>query len=315
MSFTSSSLTVPISPAAHEIARQFALEQADVPTGKRVYLNTLAVWVVQRYLAWLQIDTDVDASQSWQPQFQALFDVADLVLPNLGRLECRPVLPGEEEIGLPLGRVGDRIGYVAIRFNDALQEAELLGFVAATEVDEDAEKLPLHVLQPLDSLLDRLADLEARAETVDHSAATTTLVHLSRWLQHSFETGWQAVEDLFGASTPALAFRRSATRRAKRFSLEQAGTQPASLALVVSLTGDRPDQVCIHLYLCPVEPTVHLPSQLQLRVLNDAGEVFRQITAGAADTFVQYEFTAQVGEHFSVEVISGTAQMIQSFSL
>jgi hypothetical protein len=319
MSFTTSrSLTVPLSRAAHEMALQFAAEQANSQKGKQVYLNTLAVWAVQQYLAWLQIDADLEASQSWHPHLRALFDVADLMLPKVGRLECRPVLPDEEDVDLPVGNKGDRFGYLAVRFQESLQEAELLGFVAATEVNDDAETLPLQMFQPLDSLLDWLAEHPSFTDIAAEDGNDKVLVHLQGWLQRSFEAGWQAVEDLFRASTPGLAFRRSAIRRAKQLDLpnvQRPGTPAIPVALVLTVWCDRPDQFGIHLHLCTLGETTYLPSQLQLRILTDTGDVFRQITAGEADTFVQYEFTAQAGEGFSVGISSGTTQIVQSFLL
>lgn len=153
-------LTIPLSNTAHNLGRQFAAQQATPEKGMRVYLNTLAVWAVHRYLKYLQIETELPLGDSWNPGLQALLDVADLLVPNLGKLECRPVLPNETVVALPPEVTQDRIGYLAIQFSDRLQDAQLLGFAPAVGVNP-LEELRIAELQPLDTLLDILDQLES----------------------------------------------------------------------------------------------------------------------------------------------------------
>jgi hypothetical protein len=309
-------LTIPVSAKAHEVARKFAAEQIDAHKGKRVYLNTLAVWAVHRYLKWLYIESDLKLSNSWNPVLRALFDVADLVLPSLGRLECRPVLPGEKTIALPLQSSPDRIGYVPVQFGKQMNEVELLGFASVADVSEQQEVLTLGTLRSLDTLLERLSDLEAAART----PKTTAPVNLSHWLKRNFEEGWQAVEEFFGERSPGLAFRRAAVQRVKRIELEQDdGAEPfpqeqsIALALVVTISPESDDQFGIHLQVYSTGEPAELPSHLQLKVLTATGEVFREVSAGVADTFLQYEFTAQLAETFQVKLSWQDIHVTESF--
>ncbi|MBW4626521.1 MAG: DUF1822 family protein [Brasilonema octagenarum HA4186-MV1] len=154
--------TQPLSPSvllgrdAHRWAEQFAAEQATPQKGKQVYLNTLAVYAVHTYLRELAIETDLTTSDSWHPGFQAIFNIADLVLPNVGKLECRPVLPGEVAFLLPLEVTQDRIGYVGVEFRQQLDSAQLLGFAPANSYIEPPEKIQLIELQSLNVLTDKL---------------------------------------------------------------------------------------------------------------------------------------------------------------
>lgn len=125
--------TVPLRHEAHRLAKQFATEQVTPQKGKQVYLNTLAVYAVHSWLKLLQIETDLGQGDSWHLGKRAFLDVADLVLPGIGRLECRPILPGETIFSLPLEVTDDRIGYVAVRISESLDEARLLGFVRAID--------------------------------------------------------------------------------------------------------------------------------------------------------------------------------------
>ncbi|MGB7445269.1 MAG: DUF1822 family protein [Coleofasciculaceae cyanobacterium] len=299
-------LNVPLPRVAHNLARQFAAEQATSAKGMRVYLNTLAVWAVHRYLNWLQIEVDLSAGKSWQPAMRALFDVADLVLPNLGKLECRPVLPGETILTLPPEVTQNRIGYLPVQFSDRLEEVQLLGFVSAVALEDSPEQLQLTELQPLEVLLEQLDQLLA------NPSLPKTPVNLSRWLQNIFETGWQTVEEVFASPIPALAFRRSSLRRAKLIELVT-NQASYSLALLVTLKSQEDNQLGILLQIYQAEQARELPPHLKLIVLTANGDVFREITATETDTFIQYEFSGQPGENFSVQVVLGEISFTETF--
>jgi hypothetical protein len=306
------SVNVPLSDTAHQLARQFASEQATPEKGVRVYLNTLAVWAVHRYLKWLRYEPNLTSSDSWHPGMRAMFDVADLGLPNLGRLECRPVLPGETSVTLPPEVMQDRVGYVAVQFGSRatptepvyLQEAQLIGFVRAIATDDPPEELQLNDLQSLDALIEYLDQLESALS----SAPNKTRSQLNKWLQNLFEPGWQTVEQVLTPQTPLLALRRSTVRRAKRIEL-----QANTVVLIVSIQPENRERLGIHLQVCSVNPQMALPTQLRLLVLTESGEVFREIIASGTDTFMQYEFSGQVGEQFSVKVALGDTSITEAF--
>jgi len=153
---------VPLTPAAHYHARQFWQRQSDPAKAKQVYLNTLAVWAVSRYLRLLAIACDRDSSASWDPVQQTLADVASLDVPGWGTLECRPVLPEADGCEIPPEVWDDRRGYLAVRLNRELSEAHLLGFAPSAEA-----VLPLASLQPLSVLL---AILPAGATPADEAS-------------------------------------------------------------------------------------------------------------------------------------------------
>ena len=207
-------LSVPLGKEAHRQASQFAAEQATPQKGKRVYINTLAVYAVHSYLIWLQIETDISQGDSWHPGLQAIFDVADLVLPGIGKLECRPVLPGETSFSLLPEVANDRIGYVPVQFSERLDEVQLLGFVGAdVDTTNASEQILIADIQPLEALLDTIpADV---VDTEPVLSASLMAVNLSRWLKNTFEAGWQTVEALFStqAANPAFSVRSAALLR------------------------------------------------------------------------------------------------------
>ncbi len=295
-------LTIPLSQAARNQARQFAAEQATPEKGTRVYFNTLAVWAVSRYLRWLHVDADLSASDSWHPNLRALFDVADLVLPQIGRVECRPVLPGQDSVPLPPEATQNRIGYLVVRIDweTSLDRAELLGFTRASPTADTPEVLEIAALEPLDAFLDYLTQLER---------AATPPVQLSRWLQNQFEAGWQAIEAVLTPPTPSFAVRGTAARRAKRMEWD---TSP--VILVVSIAAEGRETASIHLQLYPADMG-NFPPNLTLQILTGAGELFREIVASPGDTFIQYQFRGERGERFSLHLSSGDARISETFAI
>lgn len=153
-------LTIPLELKAHEMARQLAAVQSTVQKGKRVYLNALAVYAVHSYLKWLQIETDLEGSDSFNQVKTALANVADLLITGIGSLECRPVLPGETTILLPEEVIENRIGYVGVQFSDRLDSVQLLGFVPSLDSSNPPQQIAVAELMPIDTLIEQITRLE-----------------------------------------------------------------------------------------------------------------------------------------------------------
>lgn len=152
-------LRVPLDLEIHSRARHLATQQSTVEKGKRVYLNALAVYAVHCYLKWLQIPTDLTESDCTNPVKAALSNVADLVIPNVGKLECCPVLP-QETVILLLNTRENRIGYVAVQFQETLDSVQLLGFAPTFDEANPQTELAVSELQPIEALLEQITRLE-----------------------------------------------------------------------------------------------------------------------------------------------------------
>ena len=152
-------LEIPLEQTARNLALQFASEQANPLKGKRVYFNTLAVWAVNYFLEWMELETDIDGGDSWHPGMRAILDVADLVLPGIGKIECCPVMLGETAISLPEVRE-KRIAYLAVGFAEPFDKVKLLGFIPAVEILDETEEISLTNLKPIEELLDYLDRIE-----------------------------------------------------------------------------------------------------------------------------------------------------------
>ena len=152
-------LVIPLEQTARNLALQFASEQANPQKGKRVYFNTLAVWAVNYFLEWMEMETDIDGGDSWNPAMRAVLDVGDLVLPGIGKIECCPVQLGNrrflcrkcEETALHIS---------SFEFAEPFDKVKLLGFIPAVEIQEETEEFSLTNLKPVEELWDYLDRIE-----------------------------------------------------------------------------------------------------------------------------------------------------------
>ena len=146
-------IEIPLGIEAHRLAKQFAAEQDNPEKRKQVYLNTLAVYAVHRYLHWLQIETNLSKSDSWNPLLRCRWDVADLWIPQIGKLECRPVLPEDQVIELPTEVREDRMAYLGVQFSERLDYVQILGFKAAVEEAISPKIISVSELRSLDRFI------------------------------------------------------------------------------------------------------------------------------------------------------------------
>ncbi|MEM9542675.1 MAG: DUF1822 family protein [Cyanobacteria bacterium P01_E01_bin.42] len=290
-------LIIPILSGDREIAKQFATEQATPEKGLQVYLNALSVLAVNRYLSWLQIETDVNSSDCWNGGLRAIFDVADLVLPNGQKIECRLLRSPDGNITIPSEVRRDRVGVMGLGLGDALEEVKLLGFFPANG------ELPAEIC-PQD-----LQDLDVFLEHLENGDRIASPVCLRDWLQGIFTEGWDAIANLASSQTPALAFRQGTTQGAKTLDFE------TPLLLSLALRSQSENKLSINLKLCPDESGRNLPASLKLQVFTGEGELFREITSREGDRFIQYEFRGNLGEEFSIKVLCNDIEFTEKFAI
>lgn len=333
-------LTLPITALAHRTAYQFATAQPTPAKATQVYLNTLAVWIINDYFQMFGIPTALEQSDSWHPVTRMMADVADLYLPDIGQLECRPVRTNAVTCSVPTEVQNLRLGYVVVELDEPLESARLLGFVPSVT---DAP-IVLSELKSLDHLLEHLHGINPQQVNPCSSStplanvlsrATQDVVRLNQWLQGDFEAQWQAVDTLLPPNRLALAynFRQSDAdldalmeaerveseanpdvRRAKLIDLGSSlETQPVVLVLALETISIDTTKICVqvhpygnHSYVCP---------GLELAVLESSGTVFTKAQARHADNCIQVKCTGTVGESFTVRLTFQTASYVESFML
>jgi hypothetical protein len=193
----------------------------------------------------------------------------------------------------------DRIGVVVVKIDAELQEATLLGFTKTVRTGE----LSISQLQTVDDLLEHLDRLERNQDEVS----------LSQWLQNIFEVGWQSVEEILAPKAPLLAFRYK--NRVTRGKLIDLGIQlpGQSVALVVTLTPETEAQIHVKVQVHPAGEQAYLPPNLTLKVLEGEGVAVMEARTGSANTHMTLEFSARLGERFSVRVELGDISVTENF--
>lgn len=292
--------TVPLTQIEHGIAEDFCRHHKDPQKQKQVYLNTLAVYAVDFYLRCLSFETDLSTSDSCDTMMRSLMDVADLEVKNIGKIECRPVMPNSLICHIPLEVWSGRIGFVAVQLSESFREATLVGFIETAT----AEEMPLHEMQSLENLVDNLYQYSAKGEQ--------KLVNfLWRWLDNNFEKTWQEVKNLI--TTEKLStVRNTKVSRAKLIDLgiDLAGYP---VILIVNVGQENEQTLAVHLQAYPSGDHTYLPSSLKLIVLTESDEIFKEVTARSADKFIQYQFDAERGDHFCVKLSLGDVSVTEEF--
>ncbi len=308
---TISTFTYSISPVACKLIEKWSRQQATAEKSQQVLLNALSVSFVNFYLKCMGFETDLEASDSWNPVEQTLMDVADLLIKNLGKLECRPVLENSQFVYVPPEVQSNRIGYVVVQISESLQEAKLLGFVK--EVSSD--NLPINSLQPLENLLKHLEGLEVQKT----QTSLQDIVNLKRWFENIFESGWLPIESIF-FTEPAWQFR-SAEEKLKNF-VERAklidfGIQvdTASVGIVVKVIRDlnNSDEMDVLVKLCPTTGQEYLPPSLHVMILDEEGTALLEAQAKNDNKKIELEFSASIGDTFSVKIALGDISVIENF--
>lgn len=159
-------MNIPIPIEAHNYAKQFAAQQPNKEKQSQVYLNTLVVYAVDNFLKMMDIQTDLEASDSWNPVIRSYHNVADLAILKVGQLECRFVLPEQEEIELPTEVLEDRIGYIFVRLENSLKSGEILGFLPIDELDEMPEEVEIDELEHIEVLFECLQRLKSANDAI-----------------------------------------------------------------------------------------------------------------------------------------------------
>ncbi len=299
-------LPLPINQAARYTAQKFAQHQPTLEKAEQVMLNTLAVFTVNYYLDLMSIATDWKKSDSYNPVIRLCADVADLELPGIGRLECRPVREFQDFCYIPNETWDERVAYVVVQIDEFFQEAKILGFVQNVKTD----RLPLSQLQSPEALIEYLEQQK--------QLAIPTLTNLSQWFNSVVEANWQTVESLLNQAElqPMYAFRGgetiSGTRRAKLFDLGiQIANQP--VMLIVEINPQINQQTNIRLQLHPTGNQIYLQPGVQLKVLDEFGGLFLEAQARSADNYIQLQFSGEAGERFSVKVGLDDASITEHF--
>ena len=327
-------LSIPLTLTGHHAAQLFYQRHADPHKAKRVYVNTLVVEAVHTYLGWLGIVSDLQASDSWDPIIQTLADVADLEIPGQGKLECRPVLPGDTTCYIPPEAHDNRIGYLPVHLDTELKTATLLGFVPSANISVETEEVPLTHLQSIASLFDYLRPQSNLSEKG---------VDLGQWLRGTVTSGWQTVEELFRPQpvfnfrglklsdpadaseavvrgkliklAPPASYHQSELQINELYAADAYARRHQVCSQIVLIVGIMPSNVLQHniwVKLCPTSDRFNLPEDLEIRVLDSQESVVMEAQSRQTD-MLQFNFRGMINEQFTVEIALNGVSLVEKF--
>ncbi len=297
--------TVPLTTDAYQWANRFSHRQKNSQKNQNVYLNTLAVYAVNLYCHYMEIETDLYKSFSWNLASQLLMNVADLQIKGVGQLECIPVLPNTKVCHVPPEVWSDRIGYVVVQIDENYHEATLLGFVKKVT----NEVLPLSRLDTLEDLIDCLEPLPNNIIEPQEG-----FVRLSEWFEGLFCGGWQRKEL---KSADISLFLRSAdlpeVNAAKVMRLIVPMCEhTVTLMIRQRKLSEEEINICLRLY--PGNNSFNLPDGVKLIVLDEFDEPIPSLEVEAkADSWLQLQFTGSPGDKFSIRIDLAADYITETF--
>lgn len=292
--------TIPLSFEAHFTAKKLSQNIANKKKARQVYLNTLAIYTVNFYLNCMGFTTDWENSDSYNPLIYKLLDVADLQVAQIGTIECRPVTPDATFCFIPPEVQKGRVAYVFVELNHSLKSATILGFVP-----KSCPKIPINQLKPLE---DFLAYLSKKYQP--------EIINLRQWFNGIIETSWVTVEQVLNSQQIDLAFNFRNTVNITRGQQIDLGMQLAerSVALIITLPPKADEtEVDILVQVHPMGNETCLPPGLKLIVIDESGGEVLDTESREADNFIQLQFSAESGEHFSTVISLEEASVRQNF--
>jgi Protein of unknown function (DUF1822) len=175
----------------------------------------------------------------------------------------------------------------------------------------------------LQVLYERRCGLESRPEIVN-------IVKLSTWLQGQFQTAWQAVDTILLPTQLATAWRSTTRNLDDRAEQDAAylinrvkvldmgerspSGNPTRTALLIGMNPINDTQMNLGLYICPLGESVTALQDIQVRLLDGDGTEVGQASAAMTET-IQFQFSGQVGEFFSVVITIDDRTLTEAFEI
>ncbi len=318
---TSFSPTVLLDNDAKQLARQIAMKQLTPQAAKWTYLKILAVLALYQHLMEQQkVEVILEESDSWDTYSNLI-----IFVPGVGRIECLPVLPGNQQCLLPDEIVADRI-YVAVQFHEVPELVELLGLIPASDVnisDLESEQYPLSALKPLDDFIKILLNTSSATNSLHEN-----LVDLSNWFNGVFDKVWRPVEVLLGLQeietydfkpgatgsykTASAGFCEEAPTEIDRGMLIDLGKDWGQVVLRLSLQNQSNEELYVLVEVRPSTPEELLPANLEVAVI--VGEEVLKNKLQEPGKCLQVEPDCfKYGDSFDIQLTIDEVKIIKSF--
>jgi hypothetical protein len=168
-----------------------------------------------------------------------------------------------------------------------------------------------------DRWLQRLWQQRSTQNQQPEAGQNQAVVRLSQWLQNRFETGWQAIAELFSAEPDlAFSFRReddfqNLIRRVKQIQL---GVELPDVVLAIALEAEPDGRSRIGVQVLPSEGNVYLPAHLRLVMRSTDGDIVQSVEAGSQSRYVQLRrFKGSPGMAFRLQITVADVSVTEDF--
>lgn len=164
----------------------------------------------------------------------------------------------------------------------------------------------------------KLMSRQWQEDTIELTPAPKQPVNLSQWLHHTFEVAWQPIEALLANSqlSPRLRsiYHLRGESTIKRFKLVQLPKSAQAVALLIAIAQENDFKVSIRAQVQPTGEETLLPSNLKLALLNESGQILREVKAQSEDNFIQLpRFRGEPKECFSLQISHNAFSVKEDF--
>lgn len=301
---------IPLTSGIWGLAQSHATPQPDLEKYQQQVRLEVAIYAVEFYLRCMAFELETRNRQ--HPLLtQLLGEEGDVVIKELGKLTCVPIWPGDQTIQLSSDTGDDSLAYLIIQIDALSQQAHLLGFIPQT--------IPVHGeisverLQAIDGLPQYLSDckITVLSQILDWAQKQEeNLVEFLNTVSGNFQ-GWQLNPSLNLAFMGEVEGNRKGIESifSTPILIEKSlNLQDLDLELVMNLSPKADHRLLIEL-LVESELEQVLPEDLELNIIDAAGEVFQTLSpaANSCDLYAQ-PFSAAPGEGFTIALNYGEAE-------
>ena len=141
--------------------------------------------------------------------------------------------------------------------------------------------------------------------------ALNSEVNLSEWFKNIFSEGWQTIDQVLAPSQLAFFQAGNEIKRIKDLGLELNGHKLALMILVRPIESG----VTVRASVYATGEKNTLPLNLKLMILDDTGEVFKEVTSLSDDEFIRYEFDVETGDRFAIKIALDSTSITEYFQV
>lgn len=310
---------IPLGSKARSFANKFAVQYTDKKR-EQVYHSALAIYVVNCFLEFLDIQIDTNQGDVWNYFTQAVEGVAEVILPDIGRLRCCPILSNENIVKLNPGlELDDLLGCIVVKFDKDLKQAEISGFIPCKGILP--KSIAIEKLKPIDEFIDFITRKEAELINKNRSAVQKSnseeklfSVNLSQWFKGILENNWQDDVDIFSNAILCRLNCRKETEihKGKRIYLGEEEGQ-CSLIVLLEKIDENEEYIEITVIVQALSEEEFLPKELKLDFVYTNGETTSNQLRKPVTSFIFDSVTGEVGDSFSVILSLGEKKVIENF--